>query len=168
MVESKSEGIPWPWILSQFHSFSWSSWSEWLAPQCPSTLVLLHGPESQSNGISWPWIEPHNHDPKEILFFLSCLLKYFAIVTKVTIMKRKRKATLTNKRTMCQVYQSEKIQMSRLENINLSDGSAANAPEGWLLALLWAMYQVHRFPILSHFKGPMTLITHACLLALIL
>lgn len=63
------------------------------------------------------------------------MLKYFAIVTKVTIIKRKREAALTNKRTTCQVYQSEKIQMTRLENINLSDGSAANATEGWLLAL---------------------------------
>lgn len=36
---------------------------------------------------------------------------------------------------MCQVYQSEKIQITRLENINLSDRSAANATEGWLLAL---------------------------------
>lgn len=62
------------------------------------------------------------------------MLKYFATVTKVTIIKRK-KATFTNKRTTCQVYQSEKVQMTRLENINLSDGSAASATEGWLLAL---------------------------------
>lgn len=49
------------------------------------------------------------------LLLLSCLLRCFAVVTKVSVIMRKREATFTDRRTAGQVNQSEIIQMTRLD-----------------------------------------------------